>query len=120
VLSMTPRCWRFKAKNLHFQTNGKVASSPELAGKCVVTSLRRSVHDKVQKDLLKLDAAPVGSHSCRRRSRIALSALAERPDSPDWLREVKYDGYRLRLERDSDRVCLITRDGYNRTDRYIR
>jgi ATP-dependent DNA ligase len=33
------------------------------------------------------------------------------PDSPDWLHEVKYDGYRLRLERDGDRVRLITRHG---------
>ena len=31
------------------------------------------------------------------------------PDGPDWLHEVKYDGYRLRLERDGDRVRLITR-----------
>jgi ATP-dependent DNA ligase len=32
---------------------------------------------------------------------------------------VKYDGYyRLRLERDADRVRLITRGGYNWTDRY--
>jgi bifunctional non-homologous end joining protein LigD len=36
----------------------------------------------------------------------------------DWLHEVKYDGYRLRLERDGDRVLLITRGGYNWTDRY--
>jgi hypothetical protein len=34
------------------------------------------------------------------------------PDTPDWLHEVKYDGYRLRLERDGDRVRLITRGGY--------
>jgi bifunctional non-homologous end joining protein LigD len=40
------------------------------------------------------------------------------PDSPDWLHEVKYDGYRLRLERGGDRVRLITRNGYNWTDRY--
>jgi bifunctional non-homologous end joining protein LigD len=40
------------------------------------------------------------------------------PDGPDWLHEVKYDGYRLRLERDGDRVRLITRGGYNFTDRY--
>jgi bifunctional non-homologous end joining protein LigD len=40
------------------------------------------------------------------------------PDSPDWLHEVKYDGYRLRLERDVDRVRLITKGGYNWTDRY--
>jgi ATP-dependent DNA ligase len=30
---------------------------------------------------------------------------------------VKYDGYRLRLERDGDRVRLITRGGYDWTDR---
>ena len=40
------------------------------------------------------------------------------PDTPDWLHEVKYDGYRLRLERDGDRVRLITRGGYNWADRY--
>jgi len=40
------------------------------------------------------------------------------PDDPDWLHEIKYDGYRLRVERDGDRVRLITRGGYNWTDRY--
>ena len=40
------------------------------------------------------------------------------PSGPDWLHEVKYDGYRLRLERDGDRVRLITRGGNNWTDRY--
>jgi hypothetical protein len=42
------------------------------------------------------------------------------PASPDWLHEVKYDGFRLRLERDGDRVRLITKSGYNWTDRYPR
>ena len=40
------------------------------------------------------------------------------PTGSDWLHEVKYDGYRLRLERDGDRIRLITRGGYNWTDRY--
>jgi bifunctional non-homologous end joining protein LigD len=35
------------------------------------------------------------------------------PDRPDWLHEIKYDGYRLRLERDGDRVRLITRGGHD-------
>jgi bifunctional non-homologous end joining protein LigD len=30
---------------------------------------------------------------------------------------VKYDGYRLRLERDGDHVRPITRGGYNWTSR---
>ena len=35
------------------------------------------------------------------------------PDHPIWLHEVKYDGYRLGLERGGDRIRLITRAGYN-------
>ena len=40
------------------------------------------------------------------------------PSSPDWLHEIKYDGYRMRVERDGDRVRLITRGGYNWTKCY--
>jgi hypothetical protein len=40
------------------------------------------------------------------------------PPAPDWIHEIKYDGYRLRLERDGDRVRLITRNGYDWTKRY--
>jgi ATP-dependent DNA ligase len=40
------------------------------------------------------------------------------PSGPDWLHEIKYDGYRLRVERDGDRVRLITRGDYNWSDRY--
>jgi hypothetical protein len=40
------------------------------------------------------------------------------PHTPDWLHEIKYDGYRLRLERDGDRVRLITKGGHNWTSRY--
>ncbi len=40
------------------------------------------------------------------------------PSGTDWLHEIKHDGYRLRVERDGDRVRLITRGGYNWADRY--
>ena len=30
------------------------------------------------------------------------------PDSPDWLREVKYDGYRLRLRGDATLIVAGT------------
>jgi bifunctional non-homologous end joining protein LigD len=40
------------------------------------------------------------------------------PAGPDWLHEIKYDGFRLRVERDGDRVRLITRGGYDWTKRY--
>jgi hypothetical protein len=31
------------------------------------------------------------------------------PAGADWFHEIKYDGYRLRVERDGERVHLITR-----------
>ena len=40
------------------------------------------------------------------------------PAGPEWLHEIKYDGYRLRLERDGRGVRLMTRGGYNFADRY--
>jgi ATP-dependent DNA ligase len=42
----------------------------------------------------------------------------EVPSSPDWLHEIKFDGYRLRVERNGDRVRLITRGGYDWTKRF--
>ena len=40
------------------------------------------------------------------------------PAGPDWFHEIKYDGFRLRVERNGDRVRLITRNGYDWTKRY--
>jgi bifunctional non-homologous end joining protein LigD len=40
------------------------------------------------------------------------------PSGPDWYHEIKYDGFRLRVERNADRVRLITRGGYDWTKRY--
>ncbi len=39
------------------------------------------------------------------------------PNGPDWLHEVKYDGYRLLVIRDLERVRLITRGGHDWTKR---
>jgi ATP-dependent DNA ligase len=40
------------------------------------------------------------------------------PAGPEWFHEIKYDGYRLRVERDGERVRLITRGGYDWTKRF--
>jgi len=40
------------------------------------------------------------------------------PAGPDWFHEIKYEGYRLRVERNGDRVRLITRGGYAWTKRF--
>ncbi len=36
------------------------------------------------------------------------------PAAPEWFHEIKYDGY-VRLERDGERVRLITKGGYDWT-----
>jgi bifunctional non-homologous end joining protein LigD len=40
------------------------------------------------------------------------------PAGPDWIHEVKYDGYRMRLERDGERVRLFSKNGSDWTPRY--
>jgi bifunctional non-homologous end joining protein LigD len=40
------------------------------------------------------------------------------PATPDWLHEIKFDGYRLRLECNGDRVRLITKGGYDWSKRF--
>lgn len=40
------------------------------------------------------------------------------PDRPDWIHEIKHDGYRLILQRDGKRVRLFTRNGHDWSDRF--
>jgi bifunctional non-homologous end joining protein LigD len=40
------------------------------------------------------------------------------PSGPDWLHEIKYDGYRLRVERYGDQVKLTSRGGLDWTRRF--
>ena len=43
---------------------------------------------------------------------------AKPPAGPDWVHEIKHDGYRLQVCRDGDAVRLFTRRGYDWTARY--
>jgi bifunctional non-homologous end joining protein LigD len=40
------------------------------------------------------------------------------PAGPDWLHEIKHDGFRMIVVREGDRVRLFTRNGHDWTDRY--
>ena len=40
------------------------------------------------------------------------------PVGPDWIHEIKHDGYRLIVRKKDGRVRLFTRRGYDWTDRY--
>jgi bifunctional non-homologous end joining protein LigD len=39
------------------------------------------------------------------------------PAGPEWLHEIKYDGYRLIVARDGARVRLFTRNGHDWSNR---
>src|SRR6476646_10268386 len=40
------------------------------------------------------------------------------PAGPDWIHEIKHDGYRLTVHREGKRVRLFTRYGHDWSDRY--
>jgi bifunctional non-homologous end joining protein LigD len=42
----------------------------------------------------------------------------EPPSGPDWLHEIKHDGFRILAQKDGADVRLFTRNGYNFADRY--
>src|SRR5215469_11180078 len=46
------------------------------------------------------------------------SAAARPPSGPDWVHEIKHDGYRLMARRDSVGIRLLTRNGHDWADRY--
>ena len=46
------------------------------------------------------------------------SPTREPPSGSDWLHEIKHDGYRMMVRRDGAGVRLLTRRGYDWTDRY--
>jgi bifunctional non-homologous end joining protein LigD len=40
------------------------------------------------------------------------------PAGPNWIHEIKYDGYRVVIQREGKRARLLTRNGHDWTDRY--
>ena len=40
------------------------------------------------------------------------------PPGPDWIHEIKHDGYRLTVYREGKRVRLFTRNGHDWTEKY--
>jgi bifunctional non-homologous end joining protein LigD len=46
--------------------------------------------------------------------------VAKPPSGPEWVHEIKHDGYRMQLVKIGDRIRLFTRRGGDWTDRYPR
>jgi ATP-dependent DNA ligase len=48
-----------------------------------------------------------------------LAKLVEKaPDGPDWLHEIKFDGYRMHARLDAGRAQILTRRGNDWTEKY--
>src|SRR5215469_3303965 len=48
-----------------------------------------------------------------------LAKLVENaPDRPDWLHEIKFDGYRMHARLDAGRAQILTRRGNDWTEKY--
>jgi bifunctional non-homologous end joining protein LigD len=46
------------------------------------------------------------------------SHAAKPPEGPNWIHEIKHDGYRLMARRDPAGIRLLTRNGHDWADRY--
>jgi bifunctional non-homologous end joining protein LigD len=62
--------------------------------------------------------------SCRPRARFCAAVpptIAKRaPAGPDWVYELKHDGYRLLVRREADHVRVFSRNGADFTERFPR
>ncbi|MDX0469940.1 hypothetical protein GOC67_30060 [Sinorhizobium medicae] len=74
--------------------------------------MERRTSKKKPPDLPPLDPMPARVDPC-------LATLVDKPPiGPDWAYEVKWDGYRLAVHIESGRVRILTRGGYDWTDRF--
>jgi hypothetical protein len=65
--------------------------------------------------MLRMPAAPTPSSFIEP----CLPSPADHPPSgPDWIHEIKHDGYRFMVRRDSVGIRLLTRNGHDWSDRY--
>jgi ATP-dependent DNA ligase len=69
--------------------------------------------DRLRSSLRLPHAAPNGLHPTLHPTR-----AFKVPAGPDWIHEVKHDGYRLQVRREGDAVRLFTRRGHDWTTRY--
>ena len=62
--------------------------------------------------------SPVGATGAAILSGSLLCGGTQVPAGPDWIHEIKHDGYRLIVRREGKRVRLFTRNGHDWTDRF--
>jgi ATP-dependent DNA ligase len=104
--------------NANNQTMQGAASDP--AG---VPRLRRDLATAAA--ISRTSRTEVARYLMLRRRRSCLEPCLPRPAKeplapPDWMNEIKHDGFRILARRDCNGVRLYTRNGYNFADRFLR
>ncbi|MDH4139190.1 MAG: DNA ligase D [Coriobacteriia bacterium] len=75
-------------------------------------ALGSATRDSVALDGATLAPMPVGEP-------MQLATLVDRPpEGPEWIHEIKYDGYRLRIATQDGRARLLTRSAQDWTERF--
>ncbi|MDW9416442.1 ATP-dependent DNA ligase [Sinorhizobium meliloti] len=78
---------------------------------CVNGAMARA-SSKKPRDILPTDPMPARIDPC-------LATLVDKPpNGPDWAYEVKWDGYRIAVHIEPGRVRILTRGGYDWTERF--
>jgi bifunctional non-homologous end joining protein LigD len=72
--------------------------------------------------VLRLDVwsgVPIGPRCCRAALFTCNPTVCKKvPSGPNWVHEIKYDGYRLIVRQDATRVRVFTRRGFDWTHKY--
>jgi bifunctional non-homologous end joining protein LigD len=68
--------------------------------------------------LAKYHETPISSRMRMAYELCLATAGKQVPSGPDWIQEVKHDGYRMLVIRETDRVRLLSRNGTDWTKRY--
>lgn len=77
-----------------------------------VNGLMAKASSKKPRDIAPIDPMPARVDPC------LATLVGKPPKGPDWAFEVKWDGYRISLHIEPSRVRILTRGGYDWTDRF--
>ncbi|MDW9581887.1 ATP-dependent DNA ligase [Sinorhizobium meliloti] len=77
-----------------------------------VNGLMAKASSKKPRDIVPTDPMPARVDPC------LATLVAKPPKGPDWAYEVKWDGYRIAVHIEPGRVRILTRGGYDWTERF--
>jgi bifunctional non-homologous end joining protein LigD len=89
-------------------------------------AIRRHVYAKSSHQLPNPSAIVATAYHSRRKEEVVTRFIepcfpvtrASLPKGPEWLHEIKFDGYRVQLHKDSKRIKIYSRRGADFTKRY--